>query len=118
MELTLLPGFRPTSEWFPGRYIAIPGVINRITCRHRRNQRCDCDSRRPEASAPQQPPPPPPGLGPTVALAEINYFLDLIWCAVSEAVHNFPDAQAAVNEVLARYPRTYPGPAARDPPFP
>jgi hypothetical protein len=38
-----------------------------------------------------------------------------------EAVHRFPDANTALNEVLARYSKKYPGPFGRpapDPPFP
>jgi hypothetical protein len=115
-----LPGFRPTREWFPGRYVANPGVVNRVTCRHRRGQHCSCDS----ATAPPTPAhesQPSPETGPTVAVAEVEYYLSLLWSAVMEAVHRFPDANAALNEVLARYSKKYPGPFGRsapDPPFP
>jgi hypothetical protein len=118
---TAMEGFRPTREWLPWRYIANPNVINRVTCRHRRNQRCTCGQ---PAQPPQQhqeqttPEKQQQSAGPTVALAEVEHYLNLLWNAVTEAVRRFPDANQALNEVLARYSRQYPGPFGRPHPPP
>jgi hypothetical protein len=111
-----MEGFRPTREWLPWRYIANANVINRVTCRHRRNQRCTCGQPEPHREPHNAPIDPP--AGPTVAIAEVEHYLNLLWNAVTEAVHRFPDANRALNEVLARYSRQYPGPFGRPAPYP
>jgi len=108
---------RPVSDFFPLRCVIQPGVVNALTCPHRRNQRCRCAALPHEAAAAQ----PAPGTSangttaaaaaePTVLLADADRFFRLMWEAVRKAVYPFPDAVQALRLVLDEYTQLYPGP--------
>jgi hypothetical protein len=112
----------------PNRFILRPGVApNRFTCRHPRHTRCSCQGTPPPKQAPPQPKSresaPRPGTAEAKANAEalqrIKYSYQKTLVQMLFAVRSFPDAAAAIQQVLSTAPPHHqpPDTPLEDPPY-